>query len=529
VNNVMGGQNVRELGIGRNQKLLEKSLILTPDYLRSTLGLTARAFTDFKTPQGALARRMFAVMFGTAVGGTIALTEMLGGEFAVPNISDPTSRAWLNPKVRVGDRTINLNPFSRYLSVLRPAARGIAASIQTGDPGFAGMLALESVGQFVKGRQSAPLGAAVEALSGKDFFGNPIQQEPGEAVWQAQGKHLIRNLLPIGFQNIAEEGIGPALLPEFLGISTHTTSPAQNVVMQTLAAHALNLGVPASEVRRAVMRGVNPIYARDGDGRFILTAEQRSDMIEAAIETTGRDPETVRRMGREERTLSPAQKRAADDAVKEAFFRQGDLIQEEYATKLQRVTEWLQQTGDFVQTREAINDLRAARRAQQELRNDARGVFGPVIEALNDPERVERENLQDALRRQFLDAIFDTRFDDPFRGFDFEGQEQEIARWRNRIGNAQVEAFLSNPDLTPLERDLQDGRNALRPYWETADSIWRALGGTKYGPSQEENTAPPLFLRMFNRRLDRERRRLRMASPPIEAALVKWYGYQPIR
>lgn len=533
-NNLLGGQNMEALGIGRNQQALEKMVILTPDYLRSTSGMVA-SLTDLGV-KGALARRTLGLYFGLAAVATATVTTLFSDQ--MPNLFDPTSPKWLTMQVdREDGGTTNLNPFSRFVSLAKIPLKTIGVLAEEGKLDDALNAGYEQSQRFLRGRLASMPGIGAEVLSNKDYFGNPIVTEGGLKGQLQQVEHVASSALPIVAQSLREEGeVSLTTAVEFLGVSAYSTTPQEKMVTEALTAAALNAGVPEDLVLEAVRKGRNPLTATI-DGVRVLSAVENRDAVEYAVSISGVEEDVVRRKGRDQRILSLDQQNAVDEGLRQSFFDGQDAIDTLYSDALVQVAEAVAagQT-DYNGVRLAIGNFRAQKRAMHTFSSDENGPFRDVIAELNNPDKDYIEHADNVLRRQFFDAVYDDGFTSIGPNgveFDFRAQQQALATQRLLLGDAKVEQFMSQGDtkLHPLEREMREEQALLEPYWRLGDDIWARIGGLSLAPSAqdvaEQQPNHPLLL-SYNRQLQDQRRVLRLQTPNIDRVLVKWYGRAPV-
>ena len=539
VNNTLGGQNMRKAGISRDQQNLEKMFILTPDYLRSTLGLGKSAVNlrgMGRDPKGALARRVLASYAGGAILTTAALTAIFSDK--EPNLFDPTAPNWLQIRIdRPDGGTMNMSPFGRLGSLIRPVAAGGQALADGASIEDAGNEAFLKTMQYGRGRMASFPGLAVELAENRDFLGNPIATDTGIKGVLQRVEHGVVGALPISGQALLETGPGLMSGVELLGINAYSTSPQQNAVFDALAAAALNVGIPANVIKNEVFHGRNPLYAKS-EGKSILDSATRAEAISYAAELSGVDEETVLEKGRDPRLLTPDEQHAADDARRDGYFAMLDSIRTLYSQAMINV----QSALDGGQTtksgaREAIKQFRTQRRAQQNSLASSSG-FTEIIANLNDPAKDKTRNERDILRNMYFDVLYSPEFESigP-NGIEFNFKAQELAKeqLRQTIGSALVDEFdrERQNNLTPLERDLLEVTDLLDPYWRVADEQWLVMGGTeKTGAESAESLRRQnpghWFLRPYDRRLQRIRRTMRIRNIDMDRALVEWYGRAPV-
>ena len=538
-NNTLGGQNMRKAGISRDQQHLEKMFILTPDYLRSTLGLGKSAVNIAgmgRDPKGALARRVIATYAGGAILTTAALTAIFSDK--EPNLFDPTSPGWLQIRVdRPDGSTMNMSPFGRLSALIRPVAAGGQALADGASIEDAANESFLKTMQYGRGRMASFPGLGLETIENRDFLGNPIAADTGLKGVLQRVEHGIVSGLPISAQSLLEKGATLSSGVELLGINAYSTSPQQNAVFDALAAAALNAGIPEDVIKNEVFHGRNPLYAKS-DGKNMLDSVERAEGIAYAAQLSGVDTETVLEKGRDPRLLTPDEQHAADDALRDGYFQMLDSIKTLYSNAMQNVESALadgQTTKNGA--REAIRQFRTQRRAQQNALNSSSG-FEEVLADLNDPDKEKTLHETDVLRNQYYAVLYSPEFESigP-NGVEFNFRAQDLAREQLRqiLGDALVDEFdrERQRNLTPLERELLAVTDLLDPYWRVADDEWKGMNGTERTGAdsaealRRQNPRHP-FLRIYDRNVQRIRRVMRIRNVDMDRSLVEWYGRSPV-
>ena len=540
VNNLLGGQNMKALGIGENQKNIEKMLILTPDYLRSTLGLTRSALTDFTTAKGALARRVLGLYAGMAIGATGVMSMMFSDK--EPNLFNPSAPNWLQIRIDTPDGgTLNLNPFGRFVSLFRPIAKTADTLVEGASIEDAANTALTQTQRYFRGRLSTLPGITAEILENRDWAGNPVATDAGLNRYVQRGAHIARSMTPISFQNLKSEGLSLATAAEFLGVNAYSTTPTQNSAVNALTAAALEAGIPPEQVREAVRHGRNPLKETDENGQFILTSRERELGVLRATQLSGLDTDVVAQQGREDRLLSAKQQQAVDRSLRSSFFTSFDTVERLKSKGVQQLLAALQAGQiDHNSLRVGFGQLNRNRRAGYPLiLDDQDGPYQDVIEELNDPTRTRTQNQNDILREQFLNEIFAEDLQTVGMNgleFNFDESQRREQQWVQRFGERQIEIWKTQgqTNLTPEEQEwnaakqyfLQDGG-----YWQQSDITWAEVGGLEFAAKPEilEHQDPehPVLSR-FNSLVRKNREALRRQDSTTNELVMKWLGLKPL-
>lgn len=544
VNNVFGGINPAKVGAGSVQRTMERLIILTPDYLRATLGVAASSTKG--DAQGLLARHLLVQGFGLAAVtamGFAKLQQAMGQDVPDPNLFRPDQKDWLF--TQVGGRV--LNPMARFRTLFRLGLVGPSELLMgSGDPGEATSKTVGALRKYGEGRYSIPLSIAESFATQKDFFGNPIRTETGVAGTMQEVTALGGQLLPIGIQQMIEEGPSAGSLAfGILGMSSFTKDPQETRAIAALTAAALDAGVPRDVVNKTLREGGNPIRALGEDGTEYLDAIQRDEALKAAVNASGMDSDVIQRLGRADRLLTVPEAKAVKSAQVDEFFKVQESIQGDYQKNLASIEQALAQTGNYAAYSRALTMLRAERRAKYEILYQKDGPFADVIEGFNDPKRLGERNVKEVVYQRFRDAINDPTFTsvgvDGSPEFDFRAQRAEMERQRDQLGDAVVDEFLGrmNRDKSrvELERDYAF-EQILRPYFNLRDEVWQNIGGVRLAPDPETfeklNADDPQAMmnpkwQLYQRMLSQKRRLMRLQNPELDRATSKWLGLKPVR
>lgn len=541
VNNVFGGLDPSRVGIGRNQRALEKVFVLTPDFLRSTVGTAASSTRN--TPEGILARTFLMKGFMMAAG--LATTfSLISGEQA--NILHPDRKDWLFFKIPTPDGgLLTVNPFGRFRTLFRTVTVGPAAALG-GETVEASLdRSLDSFGRFSQGRIATVPGIALNLVGDKDFFGNPIRSQGGFPGRMEQAQFAARQLLPIFAQGVTEEGFGFQSVPEILGISGFPAEHQELQALRVLSAAAIEAGLPPDAVKSQVSQGRNPLNATDSDGARILTDDERNAAIERAVEESGIERERLFRLGRDEQVLSLEAQKGAQSNAESAFFSLNQQIKDDYTGLRNQIEQQLQgPTPDYAAYSRGLSALREQRRSRYSLIYNS-DEYAPIIEGFNTPDKIRRKNAEDVLFDQYKAIVNNPEFTTigpEGEEFDFEAQDALIEELRNDpLFGPFVEEFESRQNdgksAIELERDLAF-QETLTPYWDARSDAWAQINGERFAESFEayeaENIGNPNFsrdpvARFYRRVLTQKRDILRLKNPEIDAAVVKWLGFTPVR
>jgi hypothetical protein len=551
VNNAYGGLSESKIGRGSFQKSFEKFLILTPDFLRATLGVAASATRG--GAEGYLARHL--LLKGAAMAGTgVYLASILENQFnplaPEPNMTNPNHSNWLF--IKVGDRM--LNPFGRYRTLLKTVFTGPLSVLNTQD--FSSEKAAkdtyEGVLRFARGRTSVPVGMAIEQMTSSDYFGNPIVTHEGKGEILDRVQSLTKSILPIGVQDLWENaedgGIKKAIRPDnlffgALGMSTFTIPPAETNVMQALAKQAVAQGVPLEAVRDEINRGRNPLYAAGEDNKVILSAEQREDAFNTVEADTSIDMETLHRVGRSERLLSVKQQKERDAQMKQSFYDANDTVKSIYSEGLQKLESAVARgDSDFATYSRNLTDLRAAKRAGYRLIHSDGAGYGDVALAVQE-RKLHDPNATDALYGTFGAALNNPAFRyigvDGAEEWDFDQRDAVELLLRQQYGDDEIDDYItySNRNKSDLELDRDHAfQDTLRDYFDLSQEAWTQVGGTQYAPTFQDFerggdpnlvSSSPLT-RRYNDILRKMRENLRFQDTEVEQAVIKWLGLNPI-
>ena len=515
-------------------------LILTPDYLRSTLGLTRSAMTDFKTAKGALARRVLGLYAGLAVGATGLLTMMFSDKEA--NLFNPSAPNWLQIRIDTPDGgTLNLNPFGRFVSLFRPVAKTIDTLVEGASIEDAANTAFTQTQRYFRGRLSTIPGIAAEVIANEDWAGNPIATDAGINRYVQRGAHILRSATPISFQNLKSEGLSLATGAELLGVNAYSTTPTQNGAVNALTAAAMKAGISPERVKEEVRYGRNPLKAKDENGQFLLTSRERELALLNATQISGLDTDVVAQLGREDRLLGIKEQRAVENAIRKSFFSAFDTIEQFKTQGVQRLED-AQTQGliDHNALRKGYGQLNTNKRAGYTLvLDDKEGPYQDVLVALNDPERTKTKHEEDIVREQFFNDIYAEDLQTVGMGgleFNFRESEKREQAWVQQVGRRQIEIWKSQgkQNLTPLEQEWNDTKlYLLRPggYWRQPEITWEEVGGLQHAPDPEtlerQNPENPI-LSTFNKQVRENRLNLRREDSTTNESVMKWLGLKPL-
>ena len=134
--------------------------------------------------------------------------------------------------------------------------------------------------------------------------------------------------------------------------------------------------------------------------------------------------------------------------------------------------------------------------------------------------------------------------EDDFGNFipeEFRKAEDDFKNW---VGSKEIWDYIErrkkqNRNLPKTIVDLYDARETLKPYWAMYDSIWRE-GSWQHNLMLNYNQAKTKLskerfkrdyprIKFLLKQQDARRRAWRLANPDGDAALVRFYDYNPVK
>ncbi len=205
-NNLGGGINWAV--VGRQPGLISNTMWLTEGWTRANLGLIISA-AKIGDPAGVLARRMLAQQVATAAVISSGVSMATTGQ--LPQF-DPTETDFLDIQLEEG--TVATFPMKTLLRTISRGILGVPWETENSEV----EQRVKSTFGYLEGRQGQLPRLAIDLVTGKDFFGNPIDNKL---------LYIAQSLLPIvGGQAIESwrEGVRGKDLALRIGIEAGGTS-----------------------------------------------------------------------------------------------------------------------------------------------------------------------------------------------------------------------------------------------------------------------------------------------------------------
>lgn len=228
IGNMVGRGKIGEVGISRNQHMIEKLILFSSSYQRSQLNLIASAATGNKYAAAALGR----IMIGGAIWGYAAQSLFKALGIAEEEDDDwerllPWSDKFLRFHVQGNSgRTyqvgINagwmgyMNLVRKVIDLYNPTNENVGTQSIT-------KLSLQDniLLNFARGKTSPLISNAIDLSLGEDFMGEPL----------TFGRAVVKNTVPIWLQDLFLEDDNPFTIKavEALGIGVYNESANRNI------------------------------------------------------------------------------------------------------------------------------------------------------------------------------------------------------------------------------------------------------------------------------------------------------------
>jgi integrase len=543
VNKVTGGLDPVRAGISNHQRAIESTYVMFAPMLRR-----ATAALIFKAGEGialaplaavgkaelGLERRQALSAIGSIMAAMGALGYMIYASGNNKDVFDHESADFMSMKFG-GSRLGIGTPFY----ALSRMGSGILNQMKE-DPG--GLLKWDiedhAVLKMARSMTSPSTGSIIDIIHGRNFIGDPLRDADGSWEKLKIGRFMARSALPFwaeayiydftGFNKLSSVGEFAGLRASPLPKSRQLRQLQENYLMgdgddpelvrwrnQQLAS---GKGVSVEEAPAMVMDALN---ARHEDLQALQEEMEKNRIL--------RGETKVQRLNKYMTALEENRSRA--DKSMRGFSDAFDAGLMDGKTFRQKITE-------------ASAELRGA---QESLAGET--VFKDVIEGL-DAGRIGRLDvttgyLGDLYYDYYRSKVTDhPSIEDEYGNFRPEIFRQLEASFKlAEVPDQETWEYIQrrkkrNRDFTPTVQDLYTARETLKPYWSLYEEVW------KRGSWQAELIASYMNLpthaakRRFKdnypkvgpllRKYDRARGRYREEHPDADAALVRFYDYNPI-
>lgn len=457
-------------GVGKTQQAVERSLLFAPSYMASAFALMGAMLRE-----GPVAKEASLTIADMLVVGLVGYDRMAKALGQTPEL-DPAKGTFMTVEaggVRVGIGS-TWTALARTLGDIEAKAERIGKG-QQDPPQLSDVLDMQNPFiRFFRGRASTPAGAAMDLLDNETYLGVPINNAVDVA--REEGKRLL----------------------PFAGAGALEALPKVGPGGAAVAAGASFLGLRS-------------------------TAESFGDVRnKMAQETYGKDYNKLDMDERAEVQALPALKdRPIPPSGRYDRQRQVKTIYEDYESAVNRAAAGVtsgKETKDWFREQEAkAQDVRNAR-------------FTDV------PAPTDRKLGQLDQDRQTYFKLMEPR---PDGSRDYDGAEaflqslepkgQEYIRKRQTAGYAHL-----GDDAQKLMLDLNKARELLKPYRQIRKEVMERYGlwddwtAPETGSVERDAMEKTSGYRFARRAWTRQQERMRRSQPEIDAALVEFYGNEPI-
>ncbi len=206
---------MEQIGVTPSRAVKERILAFAPAYYRGAAGLVSTAFQNGVS--GKVARNMLGGYAASGLLVTLGAYAALGlSEDEVESRLDPSTGKFLKipidlfdgSRVEVGIGNI-LTQFVRLM--------GQAAKYHTEDRPIDTGVEGNPYLRFLRGRAAAMPSVAIEAATGKDYFGNPISIK--ESTWRHFMPFALQSIFPREETGVQQRGMDAALT--FVGLNAY--------------------------------------------------------------------------------------------------------------------------------------------------------------------------------------------------------------------------------------------------------------------------------------------------------------------
>ncbi len=331
---------------------------------------------------------------------------------------------------------------------------------------------------FITSRESVPVRATVNQISGTDFYGAPIDDVGPGGVVSRISQLMFDLLAPIGVG-----GIGVDLTREAVGEAAPEIE--ERLGVSGLALQATGINIRAETTRQLLDRFAQESGLRKADGSSV---EIWADLEPYQKIEVSNNEQLQTELGLRSKAAAERQQLKAagfatlDDIDKQRIVR-GEAL----------VTEYFDELVTPQQFRSEVTLLKREMSARKAQVDEDFQLFKDTGEMPTDP------------KKKALTEYYNT-FDKAKRAsgvIDWDKQERlENALRLHWTGSqeAYVDRNIGLTEWGPLMDDYNKAVKLLQPYWEVSTGTLQ--------PSK--------------------RRQMRRDRPEIDVALVKWYGYKPI-
>lgn len=514
--NLSGALDPRALGVAPAQRELEAMwLAFAPKLLRSTMALSKDALVAWNTPQGRAAAQNIA-FYLAGIHGLYVLTGMA---LQRPWEDDSWDEFWayikkgLTPTSgkqylshRINNDWVGVGGQVRAMTQVLYGA--IAAAVPGGSPPSAlitGDKFDNPILSFYYARgalATSVFGGAAELVTRRDVL-------PFENIDSAPDllKHVGRSAMPFVAQNIAEGQSTRAVLIALGGLRTSAATPSERrrdmeqAVMKAMGLEGEYADLPA-DMKSRVREDVHM-------APFTEAVEERKRTLGDPFQAYQDEREGIR-TNYQNRILGAAM----DLPVGEDLRRQMDKLHQEQAL-----------------------ELRLLQRRNEKLLADVEAGVAEFKEG-----RISLDPQFDEAFVLYLEQVNDPGLEDYFTGeYNFAERNKRIAGLEARFGGPVIDRVREHlhRNETPIETELREVREFLRPYWEIPQEVARTLGvelmyqdylAEPDGTFLKQDLARILRIAgVLNGRTSLMRRALRMLDYDIDRALLRWgYTEQPL-
>jgi len=540
VNKVTGGLDPIRAGISNHQRAIESTYVMfAPMLRRATAALIFKAAEGVAIAPLAMAgkatlgleRRQALTAIGSIMASMTALGYMIYASGNNKKVFDTDSADFMSMKF--GDSRIGIGtPFY----ALSRMGSGILKQMKE-DP--AGLVKWDiedhAVLKMARSMTSPSTGSVIDLIHGRNFIGDPLRDTDGSWEKLKITRYLGRQGMPFWAETFMYDFTGYNRLSsigEFAGLRASPLPKSRQLKqLQEIYLMGDNDDPDLVHWRNQQMASGRPITVAEApalvmDGLSVRHEDVRE--LQEAMQTSrlARGDSEVQRMNSYMEALGT--NRTAADTSMTGFsnaFEDGLMSGKAFRQKIT----------------EASAELRGAQESLSE-------VFDDVIEKL-DTGRIGRLDVTTGYMGDLFYDIYRAKvtdhpsLEDEYGNFRPEIFRQLEASYRLEVGDEYLWDYIQrrkkrNRDFSPTVRDLYKARETLKPYWTLYEDIW------KRGSWQAELVASYMSLPTHAsktrfkesypklgpllRKYERARLRYREENPDADAALVRFYDYNPV-
>jgi len=479
IDRMTGVMSTKSLGIGLTQRQLEQAAIFFASrYTRAGMALVSDILKGGIS--GKLARESLGRLLAGGTAFYIGLCRMLGQQ---PNL-DPTSGRFMT--VKIGDRHFGIGGIQYAMmrmagSVAGDVAKGEATdlvSLSRKDNPFI---------RFMYNRAAPLTSFTVEAMEGKNFFGEPLENYEDWAKWAAS------KVTPIALQTVWQEGetTPVTLAGEFAGLRTFPKS-SHELRDEARNRYALfEFKKPWEELNRLeqrILEKTHPELVQLAEEADQISARRGDEKQQLYYEWQDRRDDV--RMSYEQKLWALADKVDKGEMTPYDFRKQAQRLGSELGGAYQAI--------------------------------DKSPRYQEVIERIEKrKDTLDAKNKLDAAYNEWVANMFGGKFVNPSTGeYDFDAankfREEFQSKWGMDIYNKVQQTLLLGKNVPPLMKEYYKAVETLRPYWKIRDDVEKMLGEPK----------TPYQVMRFDRLVSRLRKRLRRIDPQVEKYYQMFYAKQ---